>query len=79
MQNSYRAFDCTSELAFRSPWPFCPLGVATNPRRNPGAKSGAWSAESVASPEAIEPGSGVFRRQEAFSPQLMTGGMGYAI
>jgi hypothetical protein len=64
MQNSYRAFDSTSELAFRGPWPFCLLGVATDPGRNLGAKSGAWSAESLASPEAVEPGSGVFRRQD---------------
>ena len=79
MQNSYRAFDSTSELAFRGPWPFRLRGVATDPSRNLGAKSGARSAESLASPEAVEPGSGVFRRRAFGSPQLMTGGMGYAI
>ena len=44
--------------------PFCHLGVALDLRRNPSAKSGARPAKSLAPPEAAEPGSGAFRKQE---------------
>jgi hypothetical protein len=55
MQNSYRAFDSVSELAFRGPGRFCPLGIIAELRWNPGAKSGVWSARVACAPEAVEP------------------------